>query len=61
MHLDFLIMHGLHLREALYHMATIRYQLGEYEKARVCVEELYRIEPDNRQVSPSILNHPISI
>eukprot|EP00981_Chlorochromonas_danica_P008044 scaffold1946_cov188-Ochromonas_danica.AAC.7 len=31
-------------------MAVLRYIMGEYHLARVCAEELCRIDPDNPQV-----------
>ena len=42
---------NLYQKDSLYNMATTHYSLDDFESARLCCEELYRQEPDNRQVS----------
>ena len=50
-HFESLINNNLYQKDSLYNMATTHYSLGDFESARLCCEELYRQEPDNRQVS----------
>lgn len=49
-HFDFLAQHGVFVRDSLYNLALTEYFLADYEFARVHCEELYRQDPDNKQV-----------
>jgi hypothetical protein len=49
-HFAHLIQNGVHVRDSLYNLALTEYCLADYEFARVHCEDLYRQDPDNKQV-----------
>jgi hypothetical protein len=52
-HFAHLIQNGVHVRDSLYNLALTEYCLADYEFARVHCEDLYRQDPDNKQVQLS--------
>lgn len=49
-HFDYLVQHGVFPRDSMYNLALTEYFLAEYEFALAHCEELYRQDPDNKQV-----------
>eukprot|EP01032_Pedospumella_encystans_P007940 gene7940-9470_t len=49
-HFDFLVQNGVFVRDSLFNLALTEYFLADYEFARVHCEDLYRQDPDNKQV-----------
>jgi hypothetical protein len=49
-HFAFLTQNGTLVRDSLFNLALTEYFLADYEFARVHCEDLYRQDPDNKQV-----------
>jgi tetratricopeptide (TPR) repeat protein len=49
-HFEYLIYNNFSLRETLYHLTTLYYSVGDFESARRYSEDLYRLEPDSKQI-----------
>lgn len=45
------------MRDSLYNLALTEYMLADYEFARVHCEDLYRQDPDNKQVSVVVVTY----
>lgn len=56
-HFAHLVQNGVHIRDSLYNLALTEYVLADYEFARVHCEDLYRQDPDNKQVRDAIRSH----
>lgn len=50
-HFMYLVHNGIFVRDSLFNLALTEYSLADYEKARNHCEDLYRQDPDNKQVS----------
>lgn len=54
-HFDYLVQNGVFVRDSLFNLVLTEYFLADYEFARVHCEDLYRQDPDNKQVRPLTL------
>lgn len=50
-HFSKLSTNPMFVNDSLYHISLTHYYLGDYEKARCSCEQLYRLEPDDSNVS----------
>jgi len=57
-HFDFLVQNGVFVRDSLFNLALTEYFLADYEFARVHCEDLYRQDPDNKQVCCTVHTVP---
>jgi tetratricopeptide (TPR) repeat protein len=49
-HFEYLIYNNYSLRDTLYHLSALYYSVGDYESARRYSQDLYRLEPDSKQI-----------
>jgi tetratricopeptide (TPR) repeat protein len=50
LHLQFLMEASYSLRDTLFYLSVLYYYRGDFESARVYSEELYKIDPDSKQI-----------